>query len=417
MRCATRLTLDGVVGRNLCTYINWGFLPPIHSVRVITVQMRHQPVNRVAGAYPRFWDGNETCRGAWRPSLRRVMATITLFIAIQVAIAAYTYYYCYEHVYPGSKTATVIDRSYSVFHFVYWASVAFAIIFNFVLSFLVCCYAVGPIQRWFPCYRLAGAVMLCVVGSWPIWISALIDSIWQNAVWDNACHGWDITAVLEGIGSVDTLGVSTYSVGLATIVLASGGSYTMQLFLQPSNSSGVINYDNYKFNVTEQVNHIPPLSNITYIINATTTIYSTNDTTGSYSLDPNLSFPSLGLELNDPSIPFATNGSHPPAANLVLHNGSHIWNVLNTVTLSPSNCTLLKVCGTTHDGMEEDFQIALGVVLMEQFVYSIACSKGSGVGSYSGGSESGGLSIYSSPQSSSSKGLGGHDTGPGEGLG
>jgi hypothetical protein len=185
--------------------------------------------------------------------------------------------------------------------------------------------------------------MLCVVGSWPIWVSALIDFIWQNVVWDNACHGWDLMAVLEGIGSVDILGVSAYGVGLATIVLASGGSYTMQLFLQPSdNSWDNHNYDIYQFNVTEQVNHIPPLSNITY--DAKTTTYSTNDSTVvSYSLDPNLSFPSLGVELNNQLIPFATNGSHPPAANLVLHNGSHVWNVLSTVTLSPSNCALLKV--------------------------------------------------------------------------
>ena len=178
----------------------------------------------------------------------------------------------------------------------------------------------------------------------------------------------------------------------------------MQLVLQPSKNS----YDVYNFSVTERVNHIPPLSTITY--NSASTTYSINNrTAGSYLLDPNLSFPTLGLELYDPSIPFTTNGSHPPAANLIRHNGSHVSNVLNTVTLSPHDCTQLKVCGMTSDGTEEDFQIALGVVMMEQFVYSVACSKGSGIGSYNSGVEYGGLAIWSSPGGSGGSNGGGND--------
>jgi hypothetical protein len=237
---------------------------------------------------------------------------------------------------------------------------------------------------------------------------ALVESIWQNAVWNDACQGWDITAVLQGIGSVSTsnLGpLSTYNVGLATIFLASGGNHTMQLALQSIGKW----YDRYTFNVTEQFNHIPPLSNITY--NSTAMTYSiSNHTASSYLLDPNLSFPSLGLELYDPSIPFKTNGAHPPAANLIRHNGTYVFKVLNTVTLSPNDCTLLKVCGMTRDGTEEDFQIALGIVMMEQFVYSVACSKGSGIGNYDEGSEYGGFTIWSSPGGSgSSKGSSGDD--------
>ena len=161
--------------------------------------MRYQPITPVYGDHSRFWDNN--VKGTWRCSVCRAATIISLFIGIQFSVAVYAFYYCYEHVYPGSKIAAVIDVKYNVFHLFYWTFVVFASIFNFVICSWVYRCTTGPIKRWFPCYPFVATVIFCVVGSWPLWVAALVELIWQNVVWNNACQGWDITAVLQGVGS------------------------------------------------------------------------------------------------------------------------------------------------------------------------------------------------------------------------
>jgi hypothetical protein len=145
----------------------------------------------------------------------------------------------------------------------------------------------------------------------------------------------------------------------------------------------------YEFYVKQPApNYTRPMHNITY--NTTDWTYAINGSTGKVIIQPSLQFPSLGLESYDPSMPFSTGGFYIPTANLVRCNASiepgmpmpyarsaldaTCSTVLETVTSSPSNCSQLKVCGMWEG--TDDFQIALGVVMIEQFLHSLCCNGG-----------------------------------------
>jgi hypothetical protein len=116
------------------------------------------------------------------------------------------------------------------------------------------------------------------------------------------------------------------------------------------------------------------IRNLTYTIPAT----DSQNITASYVTSPNLAFPSLNLSLADTSIPWVRPGAYkcwPPAANLVesIAPSGESLNVLRTITLKPGDCTQMEICGTGTN-TPAAFQIALGVISIEQFRYSLCCT-------------------------------------------
>jgi hypothetical protein len=197
------------------------------------------------------------------------------------------------------------------------------------------------------------------LGTWELWIIAVIEPLWRRVVFNNACQGWDISATLQGFhrGKVD---FSLPVVGVATVVFAYA-NYTMQL-LQDQKSLGL-----YTFTVLDSFNYTPSFPNISYNVKNFT--YTIDHISTSYNVTPNLSFPSLGLVLEDPSIPFK-NDWGPPAAHLIQRNFSTVSDVLQTITKGQS-CRTLKVCGMVDP--KGDFEIVMGVVMIQQSIYSLTC--------------------------------------------
>ena len=365
------------------------------------------------------------------------MATVRWFIftiaiiCTQVAQFLITYYYCYDYVYPGTKLSQSLN-DLEALTAIKW-SLAFLLLppnlFAAIMLFRLAIKTLDARIRFLVVSLLPVWFLLCVLlGTWGFWIAWPVGSIWHRKVWNDACNGWDLLAVLEGV-SYATLNSSLPYLGVVVVYL-SEGNYTMELVSKDTSS-----FDLYEFYVSSSFNYTPPISNITY--NTTGSTYTTN-VTSHYVTSPNLAFPPLGLALADPSIRFFKQGQYPPAADLIragrlpssngtygheemlsetavrsatttsthrltpfstlqnsvppspspLHelpslsqsksDGDATLNtaILKTITLSPSECTQLKLCGTL-DGTE-DFQVALGLVLIEQFKFSICCTGGCG---------------------------------------
>jgi hypothetical protein len=193
----------------------------------------------------------------------------------------------------------------------------------------------------------------------PIW--------WHKIAWSHVCDGWEVDAVLTGVdfGAYSQLDApNTTLVGSAAITIGQGG-YTMQLF------QNAVRHNFFTFNVSDTLGFEPPLSTIWYDMIATT--YTVANVTMSFDMTPNLSFPSLNLQLADPSIPFVHGDlSYPPSANLIYSNGTSASRVLRTELLNYPHCTQLKVCAM--QGSTGTFQIALGVVMIEQFSAAVFCT-------------------------------------------
>jgi hypothetical protein len=199
----------------------------------------------------------------------------------------------------------------------------------------------------------------------PFYAAVIIRGKWGDVAWTDACNGWDITAVVQGVRWADFRDDLLF-VGNSTVVVVGQGNFTIQLHR---------NYQDgnlYYFYVTDTHHFTPPYTNFTY--NTANTTYTVANVTTSYNEVPNLSFPSLALELRDPSIPFhrTDDNAYPPSADLVHRNGTQLSNVLSTSVLRVSDCTSLKVCGM-QDTIGA-FQIALGVVMIEQFKASVCCT-------------------------------------------
>jgi hypothetical protein len=198
----------------------------------------------------------------------------------------------------------------------------------------------------------------------PFYAAVIIRGAWGDVAWANACTGWDITAVVQGVRWRDFRD-DLLIVAISTVVVQQG-NFTIQLHR---------NYQDgnlYDFYITDTHHFSPPYINFTY--NTANTTYTIANITYSYNEIPILSFPSLGLELRDPSIPFhrGDDPAYPPSANLVHRNGTQLSNVLSTSVLRVSDCTNLKVCGMQN--MIGAFQIALGVIMIEQFKASLYCT-------------------------------------------
>ena len=196
-----------------------------------------------------------------------------------------------------------------------------------------------------------------------------VELSWNKSVWRNACtsDAWNITTVLSTV-SYKNYNTQVPLVGVAYVSIKNAGNYSMQL-LQHQDQ-----LDLYNFYVLNTFNYTPPLHNITYnTTSRANTTYTTNNITSRYIVDPNLSFPSLDVALYNPSIPFQLP-CYSPSAFLIHAGGSATTNlVLDTVTSWPSDCTQFKLCGNADQ--RGDFQIALGVVMIQQFLYGKCCSQ------------------------------------------
>lgn len=202
-------------------------------------------------------------------------------------------------------------------------------------------------------------------------MTVIVVSIWYtHHEWDmysDACQGYNISAILSGVSGTDP--TNFYGlipiVGIATVALAYG-NYSMHLLYHNETPPAI-----FRFEVFQSFNYTPALESITY--NESHAIYFINDTANPYNISPTLGFPSLDLISNGSSSGFQYDSScSAPSVQLDYHNNSFsVYNVLKTAMTSPSNCSQLKVCGML-DGTD-DFQIALGVVMIAQSSYSYGC--------------------------------------------
>jgi hypothetical protein len=207
---------------------------------------------------------------------------------------------------------------------------------------------------------------LPVLGGASIYAPLIIRSKWNAGAFAHACDGWDFDIVLQGIGWRDFKeGLS--SVGTATVKTREDEYYSMSL------KRDEMNHEIYTFYLNQTNNALPPNILITY--NTTSTTYTISNSTNFYTTSPNLAFSSLGLVLRDDSIPFTrpSDLTYPPSADLIHRNRSTESNVLSTKVINLKDCTMLKVCGMRN--LEKEGQIALGVVLIEQFKASVYCTK------------------------------------------
>ena len=307
---------------------------------------------------------------------------LCLLIGFEIIIAVYTYYYCSQKVYPASKAASEIHASRSrflAFSIFFWVIAVIGTIFN-VAIFAGLFYWIFDSMRldykdfWLTWgIKIIGTLTTCVLGTAPLWASWPITTVWQVSVYRHACEGWEAMAVLQGV-STKGLNSSLPVIGNATIQSVRG-NYMMQLARNDSDENVYYFY----LKNHESFNYTPSISKISY--NTTEATYMISDITTSYLDSPNLAFPALGLELRDVSIPFR-NSWGPPAVDLVQSNDGRSVksSLLRTVTTNHFNCTQLKVCGISSD--EDKFQIALGIVLIEQFNYSIRCTENSSPSNY-----------------------------------
>jgi hypothetical protein len=297
----------------------------------------------------------------WPLQWRVIMTTICL----NLICAAYQSVDSYSQVYPDSKIAANIllnNHTKSAWTAFYWIFAICAVGFNMSIIILL---PFGWFRSRWQCPFLC--LLIIVVPALvfaPFYAAVIIRDIWGDVAWTNACNGWDITAVVQGVRWADFRDDLIF-VGMSTVVVGQG-NFTTRLHRNSQD-------DNlYDFYITEAHHFTPPYTNFTY--NTANTTYTIANVTTSYTEVPNLSFPSLGLELLDPSIPFHRNddNTYPPSANLVYRNGTLLSNVLSTSVLRVGDCTSLKVCGM--QGLIGAFQIALGVVMIEQFKASVYCT-------------------------------------------
>jgi hypothetical protein len=326
---------------------------------------RPSSLNRYRQAIKSLWH-----KSLWPPSKWTIAA-----IVFDVFCAGYQVVDSYIDIYPGSEVAAHVLRnnsSWDAWYIFFWILAAIATFCNCSLlwrNWFKRFWALGTrikfpwlIRLW----RILLILFLCAALSGPFWITFVIRAVWKNSAWDAACSGWDVTAIVQGINYYNFR--SNPSI-IATATLSTAtGPYFMQLIHQK------FNYDQYTVQTFTGNSHFGhAISNLTYNT-ITDTFNGTNITTGSYVTSPSLAFPSLDLELRDPSIPFTRSNvnTYPPSADLIYRNGSTESSVLQTVMTMPGTCTTLKVCGT-QDYLE-DFQLALGLVMIEQFKVGVYCT-------------------------------------------
>jgi hypothetical protein len=298
-------------------------------------------------------------------------------VAFNVIWAVYQTVDAYATLYPGSKIAanisvnTSTSNTWKSFLWIFLCLAAAANILaasvwvDWVKRVLRIDLLTGT-SRFAPVAFLGFWIVVIALLTTPGWATLVVRILWQKIAWSHVCDGWQVDAVLTGVdfGTYSPDSPNTTLVGSAAITIGQEG-YTMRLF------QDAVRHNFLTFNVTDILGFEPPLSTIWYDLIATT--YTVANVTTSFDMTPNLSFPSLNLQLADPSIPFVHSDlSYPPSANLIYSNGTSDSRLLRTELLNYPHCTQLKVCGM--QGSTGTFQIALGVVMIEQFSAAVFCT-------------------------------------------
>jgi hypothetical protein len=296
---------------------------------------------------------------------------LTVFLAVEFIFFLFQYYDVYQNVYPGSKVAQNLSGGGgTAFEFFKWAicwcSGVLTVPAGFYMAHLGVAFVGKEISKWLACIIALPWIGLCLfLGTWQMWSYWMMMSVWGSSVWNHACDGWDGYAMLDGITWANVSQSLPY-VGAATVFLAAG-NYTMQL--ERNNTS----HNVFTFYQITACNLTPMYDHITY--DTDKHVYTINNSTNHYTVSPNLAFPSLDLVLKDNSIPFGS-GCDMPLANLIYRNGPTTSNVLSVVNTDSSDCTKMKVCAMANP--PGDFEIAMGVVMIQQYLYGVCCTTPDG---------------------------------------
>jgi hypothetical protein len=313
---------------------------------------------------------------------------VAAFLIVELIFFLFQYFDAYQTIYPGSRVAQNLSgakgTAYAVFE---WLICGCSFGFTFPMGIYLGFGGVGVIAehmgKLFAALVALPWIAICVfVGSWQLWIYWVMVGVWGQSVWNHACDASDGYAMLQGIKWND-VSTSLPYVGTLTVFLAAG-NYTMQLERNATVHSTYYLQNLYTGNIA------PAFDRIEY--NTLNRTYTIDNATNHYAVSPNLAFPSLDLVLKDNSIPFGNEGDMP-LANLIYRNGSTSLNVLDVVKTDNHDCTKMKVCVNTKP--EGDFEIALGVLMIRQYLYGVSCTTPSGDSSDGGSSEgdSGGVTI------------------------
>jgi len=297
---------------------------------------------------------------------------VLAFILVELVFFLFQYYDVYHYVYPDSRAAQNLSGGKgTAFAFFKWAICWCTGCFTFwggaYLAFhgiKVAAEEFSVVVAWL--VALPWIAICLFVGTWQMWIYWVMMSVWGDSVWNHGCDGWDGYAMLEGIQWMDVSGSLPF-VGAAT-VFAAAGNYSLQLERNARNHNIFYFYDMQSGNMT------PPYTNITYDIRNHT--YTRDNITEHYTVTPNLAFPSLDLQLDDDSIPFSTDECDMPLANLQYRNGTTTSDILHVVNVQSNDCTKLKVCANMDP--KGDFEVAMGVLMIQQFAYGVCCTAPSG---------------------------------------
>jgi hypothetical protein len=326
---------------------------------------------------PSFRQRVQECK---RVISRGFQAIDKIFILILIlnltGVGIYQTINSYTRVYPGSNVTRLINGSWLGWTMGYWTLAVIAILINFLFIGRAVDYIYhlfrfhvilprGPrVQTFLHMFLLFGVAMPLAVG--PAWISFCVVPVWKNIAWDRVCRDWDMTVTLQGATWSQFQSNFTVVVGLALIQMRSS-NYTMALFRNPAVP------EFFAFQVVSTYNTVPPLSGISYNMTVNETSYTINNVSTPFDLVPNLSFPSLDVFLRNPKILFVQpdNPTYPPSADLI-RNSSTTTNVLTTQLQNPKTCTELRVCGM--EDQSGTFQIALGVVMIQQLNVSVSCT-------------------------------------------
>jgi hypothetical protein len=301
------------------------------------------------------------CLGAGCCGVIIVCAVLTPF----VCFGLYLYYLNYAKIYPGSKVAYDVFRNQSTgiaFQYFYWFT---ACLTSFIAAALVVAALAGLAEAGCDncCGTCIGILLVLFILTIPYWLRFPIFNSMYEKAYQTTCNDWDVRAVINSINySPYVWSLPSHILNITLVTNAT--LFTLDVFRRPLSP---LIYDMVLTNDTSQF-----YSNITYDIE--NSIITSTGLNISYITTPNLDFPSLNLSLVNPGIPWTRPDYYtcwPPAINLA-HQSQK---VLQTVTLDPSDCSTMLVCGSAGNELK-NFQTALGLAAVTHFHYSLCCTAG-----------------------------------------
>ena len=329
--------------------------------------------------------GRSLCPGCGGCSL--ALLIIVLCLLPDGMYVLYAYYFSYAEVYFNSKVSINIFRNNNTenaFKVFYWFLCILCVIPNGIAGWgimylgWVCSEGVNGCLRFM--WMIPWFAIFLAMKSITLWIRPTVTPVWQSTVFNSGCNLSDYSAILAS-SSFNNFEQNLPEIGTANITFnsVSGTNYSMTL------TRNEANHKIFDFQVTSTSGNDNPLfllitydtqnQNYTAVraVTGTKNVTAAN-ITGPYSISP-LSFPQFNMTTLDSDIPFTRpdyGGCWPAAASLVIRNNntaSYI-NVLNSLTLDPNDNTRLRVCGTAGD-VAGEFQISLGVVFIEHYLYAM----------------------------------------------